>query len=106
MDFTAIKTQAAALLALPGLAESFTLSGKTFTGVRSVLKRQDRFVDVGLAESYEFSLLCGQAQFTTQGVTPLKGMTLVLGAKTYRLLTTETDPLQASVRLNLGGQYQ
>lgn len=105
MDWGAVGASVENLLASQtGLVTSFTWGGKTYSGVRTNLKREVVALDAGLYEGgYEFSLLCGLSQFTS-GYPADRMDTISVGGKTYRVLSTDTDSIQATIRLNLGAE--
>ena len=88
-----------------GLTASFTFGASSYSGVRTNLKRSDVATDAGLYENnYVFSLLCPMSQFN--GNYPKSTVdTITLDGETYRVLSTDIDAIQASIRLNLGSEF-
>ena len=95
-------SSARSLLNLQGLAMEFSLDGKSYHGIRKMLKRQDAETLAGLAEEqYSFSMLCDASQFASMPL-PRRDKILFHG-KAYRVLSVSTDPAGLSVELALGG---
>jgi len=103
MNWNTIKTRAQGLLSQQGLTVTATIGRDSIQGVRTVLKRSDINSDAGLIEGrYEFSLLASRADFPL-GLPQPRKTKVTIDEVEYRLISIETDPLGATVRLNLGG---
>lgn len=103
MNWNNVKTSVENLLAhQTGLLTSFSWRNSSYSGVRTNLRREDIATDAGLYDSnYAFSLLCPLSQFN--GVLPEnRTETITIDGKVYRVLSTDTDSIQATIRLNLG----
>ncbi len=106
MNWNSVKTHAQALLSQAGLTVSGTCDGHPVTGVKAVLRRADVNTDMGLIEGrYTFSLLCPATCFAEFTPAPRRSK-VVIGGVTYRVISIETDPIAATVRLNLGDPLQ
>ena len=103
MNFEFLKSHAEALLMQPGLCTRATWNGRTVTGTRSVMKRQDAATLAGETMKYDFSLLCPASQFPGARPDPLRDHLEIDGFK-FLVLAVESD-VAGNVRLHLGSQY-
>lgn len=89
----------------PGLCTRATWNGRTVTGTRSVMKRQDAATLSGDLAKYDFSLLVPASEIDRLGgvPAPLKD-TIELDGTRHLVLSVEKD-VAGNVRLHLGSQY-
>lgn len=85
-----------------GLATNFEWNGKTYWGCRSTMRKEVVNTTDGLAGDYVFSLLCPFDEFTESR--PQSREKLVVDGRTMRILDTETDAVQATLKIHLGGE--
>lgn len=105
MDWTTVQSTIAPLLDQPGLSVSFTWQYRPYVGARSQLKREAVAADRGLEGQYDFSLTCSTVQFGGHFPEARRDKIMIAGHE-YRVLSTDTDAVGATIRLNLGGVAQ
>ena len=103
MNFDFLKSHADALLMQRGLCTRAVWNGRTVTGTRSVMKRQDAATLAGEAAKYDFSLLCPASQFPGAKPEPLRDWLEIDGVR-HLALAVETD-VAGNLRIHLGSQY-
>lgn len=86
-----------------GLATDFTWAGKTYWGCRSTMRKEVVNTSDGLAGDYAFSLLCPYDEFELSRPQPRTDKVVVDG-RTMRVLDVETDSVNATIKIHLGGE--
>lgn len=94
---TALKTQAAAVVALVPL--TVTIGSTDYVGARSVLRKVRDVLPAGQADEYEFSVTIGRSALTTL---PAPRSLVTIGGTQYRIVQIEQDAADVTVRLHLG----
>ena len=84
-----------------GLTADFLWNGKTYTGIRTSLKREAVNTDAGLAGYYSFSLLCPYSDFTL-GKPEARTDKISIDGVEFRVLAVEEDSVKATLKLHLG----
>jgi len=84
-----------------GLTADFLWNGKTYTGVRTSLKREAVNTDAGLAGYYSFSLLCPFSQFELEKP-EARTDKISIGNVEFRVLAVEEDAIKSTLKLHLG----
>ena len=103
-DWNAIKSSAASLLNQTGLTVTATWGKVSFAGVRTAIQRADVNTDDGLISGhYTFSLLVPASALPSM---PTRRDKIAIDGVTYRVIATDTDPVGATVRLDLGDILQ
>jgi len=103
LDLTAMATQIAGILQqVPFTFTLGTVTTKTYTGTKSFLRKEIVSGNAGLANVYEFSVLCLASQFAT---VPVPKTTLTAGGTTYKILSVDTDTTGITIRLHLGSVF-
>jgi len=83
---------------------SVVIGAKTYTGARTMRKRDKDLGEWGAETQYEFSVELLASDFTT-ATTPTPRSTVTIGGIVYRVLSVTTDPSATAVTLDLGQQY-
>lgn len=86
-----------------GLCEDFVLNGRQYWGCRARLGREDVNTDAGLMDAYRFSLLCPSGQFAGRELPRPRVDKIEMEGVEYRVLECETDAVNATIRIHLGG---
>ena len=73
----------------------------TIYGLKSTIRQEAKFGDMGIRNGYEASVQFLVANFTTA---PVAGDTFTLAAVTKRVLFTETDPTGINVTVHYGDE--
>lgn len=104
MDWTRIGHSVERLLMNQrGLCEDFVLNGRQYWGCRARLGREDVNTDAGLMDAYRFSLLCPAGQFTGRDLPRPRVDKIEMEGVEYRVLECETDAVNATIRIHVGG---
>ena len=104
MDWTRIGHSVERLLMnQKGLCEDFVLNGRQYWGCRARLGREDVNTDAGLMDAYRFSLLCPAGQFTGRDLPRPRVDKIEMEGVEYRVLECETDAVNATIRIHVGG---
>ena len=105
-DLQSATSSLAGIFASQGLAISLTYGGEDIAGIRTTIKRADVNSDMGLlAGRYSFSVLCRRSSFVDGLPIPRTSKVWIEG-KPYRVLSTQSDAIGATVRLDLGDVLQ
>ena len=91
------------LMSQKGLCEDFVFNGRQYWGCRSRLSREDVNTDAGLLDAYRFSLLCPAGQFAGQEPPRPRVDKIMVDGVEYRVLECESDAVNATMRIHLGG---
>lgn len=91
------------LMSQKGLCEDFVFNGRQYWGCRSRLSREDVNTDAGLLDAYRFSLLCPAGQFAGQEPPRPRVDKIMVDGVEYRVLECESDAVNATIRIHLGG---
>lgn len=91
------------LMSQKGLCEDFVFNGRQYWGCRSRLGREDVNTDAGLLDAYRFSLLCPAGQFAGQEPPRPRVDKIMVDGVEYRVLECESDAVNATIRIHLGG---
>jgi len=103
MDWARISKSATSLMANQiGLKSEFTWNGKTYWGCRSIMRKEIVNTDAGLAGEYNFSLLCPFDEFCN--ARPQSREKVVVDGVVMRVLGVESDAVNATLKLHLGGE--
>lgn len=106
-DIQSSTSSLAGIFASQGLAISLTFGGEEIPGIRTTIRRADVNSDMGLlAGKYTFSVLCQKSAFAEVGMPLPRTSKVWIEGKPYRVLSTQTDAIGATVRLDLGDVLQ
>ena len=106
-DLQSDASSLAGIFASEGLAISLVYGGENIKGIRTTLKRADVNSDMGLiAGRYNFSVLCLKSAFSETGLPLPRQSKVWIDGKPYRVLSTQTDAIGATVRIDLGDVLQ
>jgi hypothetical protein len=82
---------------------TFTYSGKEYTGTRTNISKDRLFSQYGFKEEkYNFSILVNLSSLDSE---PKKDQLITVGSIEHRILDTDTDAIDASIIIHLGGKY-
>ena len=99
MDTARLTTVARKLFAqLPCVG---TIGTRTYTGARTMRRRDKDLGELGAETQYEFSWQVAAADFTT-ATTPAPRSSVTIGGVSYRVLAVTTDPSGTALVIDLG----
>lgn len=105
--WNAVKTQVENLVASQlGLHSTFQWRGKSLSGVRTTLRRDDVATDAGLAGEYSYSLLVPASAFDDVPLPQPRIDKLTVDGIPMRVLAVERDSVGATIRIHLGAELQ
>lgn len=81
---------------------SVTIGGSSYSGTRTVLRREKEYLAEGVRNAYRFSVIFAKADFDT--VPEVRSLVTVEGAE-YRILNIQEDGSGTSLRLDVGDKY-
>ncbi len=102
-DWNKIRASAARLLEQPGLTVVVQWGDLDLRAVKSVRRREDVNTDAGLIDgNYSLSILVPVVQLEGREPNRRNRDKMVVDGVTYRVIGTETDAVNAIMRIDLG----
>lgn len=102
-DWSKIRASAVRLLEQPGLPVVVQWGNLDLRAVKSVRRREDVNTDAGLIDgNYSLSILVPVVQLEGREPNRRNNDKMVIDGVTYRVIATETDAVNAIMRIDLG----
>ena len=104
MAFTqsTIRAQFASLIDISPNKLTVTYSGSDYDAVKSILTKEIAYSDWGVDNNYRFSVMLSVSDFDTVPVVDEK---VTVSGTDYRILNTEQDSTDVTIKLDLGEEY-
>ena len=102
MNQAAIRSKFANLIDASANKLTVTIGGDDYDAVKTVLNRDIRYQVYGTQSNYSFSVVISWADFSS--IPAIDGLVTISGTE-YRIMGSETDSTDVSLRLDLGQKY-